>query len=407
MKTYRAAVIGASRMGGFMFGDRLADAHPYQRPYSHGAGFYASDRTDLWACADLRPEIMVEFGEKYDVPTERQYTDFREMIAQEKPDIVSVATQPENRAEIVIYAAEHGVPAIYAEKALAASLAEADAIVEAVERNGAVLNLGARRRFYPGFENMKQVIDSGEIGALKTLIMQGAGSIFNGGSHILDLTLYLNSDKPAAWVQGHVPDGDRVIQGDTLVEDPNSYHGIIQFENGVTSYALLSAGLREFEAVCEGGTVKALNDHAEFQVRHKPEGGGLLIYDEFPPFEPVSPTTGIIEDLAHSLDTGEPPRGGVRAARNGTELIIAFVESHRRGGARVELPLKDSKLRLQRPAQDTAAQVRGVEAELLSSRSGHGVRRRQAARVAWPTRGCRRMWSGADRSRQSVWPAKG
>ena len=34
---------------------------------------------------------------------------YQAMLAAERPDIVSVATQPEHRAAIVIWAAEHGV----------------------------------------------------------------------------------------------------------------------------------------------------------------------------------------------------------------------------------------------------------------------------------------------------------
>lgn len=59
-------------------------------------------------------------------------------------------------------------------------------------------------------------------------------------------------------------------------------------------------------------------------------------------------TLCLIEDLVHSLDTGEPPRGGAELARANTELIFAFVESHQRGGARVELPLAGSAYRLER-----------------------------------------------------------
>ena len=58
-----------------------------------------------------------------------------------------------------------------------------------------------------------------------------------------------------------------------------------------------------------------------------------------------------------SLDTGQPPSGGVRAARAGTELIFAFAESHVRGGARVEIPLKDSNVRLQRPPRQVLSRL--------------------------------------------------
>ena len=125
MKTYRAAVIGCSRMGAFI-DNEVTNYRGINRPYSHAAGFYAEERTDLVACADLRPSVMEEFGRRYDVPKQRQYTDYQEMIHHENLDIVGVATQPEQRADVVIFAAEHGVKAIYAEKAMAASMDEAD-----------------------------------------------------------------------------------------------------------------------------------------------------------------------------------------------------------------------------------------------------------------------------------------
>ena len=77
------------------------------------------------------------------------------MLEKEQPEIVSVATQPEHRAEIVIDIANHGVKAIYAEKAMAASMEEARAMVDAVEENGVLFNLGTNRRWHPGFDSMK------------------------------------------------------------------------------------------------------------------------------------------------------------------------------------------------------------------------------------------------------------
>ena len=121
LKTYRAAVIGCSRMGAFI-DNEVVGAPGHVPPYSHTAVFTACDRIDLIACSDLRPEVMAEVGVQFNIPTEKQYTDYKELIDKEQPDIVSVATQPEHRAEIVIYAVEHGAKAIYAEKAMAASM---------------------------------------------------------------------------------------------------------------------------------------------------------------------------------------------------------------------------------------------------------------------------------------------
>ena len=259
MKTYRAAVIGCSRMGAFIdnegvghLGRAVTDYLAHNRPRSHAASFFAEPQTDLIACADLRAEVMEEFGRRYKVPKARQYTDYRTLIEKEQPEIVSVATQPEQRAEIVIYAAEHGVKAIYAEKAMAASMDEADAMVEAVERNNVVFNLGTNRRWDTGFDKMKEIIDSGELGALRNLIIYGNGTLFNTASHNFDLVLRLNSDNPVSWVSAHLPNGDRIIDGNIVHEDPQG-QGMIQFKNGVMAYALLAQ--LGWEAICTKGSI--------------------------------------------------------------------------------------------------------------------------------------------------------
>jgi predicted dehydrogenase len=350
MKTYRAAVIGCSRMGGFI-DNEVVGAPKHVPPYSHGAGFFACERTALVACSDVREDVMEQFGLRYNVPKSSHYTDYREMIAKEKLDIVSVATQPEPRAEIVIYAANHGIKAIYAEKAMAASLVEADAMVEALERNNVAFNLGTNRRWSTAYDKMKEILDSGELGTLKNLIIYNNGTLFNTASHCIDLIMRLNNDQPALWVQGHLPDGDHIFDGDLMHEDPRG-EGIIRFANDVTAYAMLTPRNIEFEAICDNGVITAINDGMEWQVRRRipvdPQGRTGLVFTEAPDVPPASSTLRLIEDLVHALDTGEAPRCGARTALASTELLFAFIESHRQGGARVTLPLTHRTVRMQR-----------------------------------------------------------
>ena len=130
-------------------------------------------------------------------------------------------------------------------------------------------------------------------------------------------------------------------------EDPAG-QGTIAFSNGVMAHVLLSPRVGDLEAICEGGTITALGDGLEFRVRRRFPQGRQWRWEEAPPlsFVPTSTPVRLIEDLAHALDTGEPTRGGVRVAYANTELICAFVESHRRGGARVMLPLENNTLHL-------------------------------------------------------------
>lgn len=351
MKTYRAAVIGCSRIGGFIDNEVVGFEGPaMQPPSSHGGGYYVSGRTDLVACSDLREDVMEQFGNKYDVPKASQYTDYREMIEKEQLDIVSVATQPEHRAAIVIYAAEHGVKAIYAEKALAASLEQADAMVDAIERNGVAFNMGANRRWSPHFDKVKEIVDSGELGPLKSMVIYNTSSLFNSGGHGFDTISRLNSDHPVEWVQGNLPD-DSMVEGDALHEDPVG-EGIIRFANGVTAYALASGLGGAYQVICEKGAITIIDDGKEFDYRGPgpldSRGRSTIVAREFPEVKAVSTVVNIVEDLAHALDTGQPTRGGIRVGRTSLELAFAIIESHIKGGARVDMPLQRRNLTLNR-----------------------------------------------------------
>ena len=369
-ETYRAALVGCSRVGAFI-DNEFVGLPGRIAPHSHAAGYEACDRTDLVAGVDLRPDVLSEFGKRYSVGENHLYTDYREMLTEEQPDILSVATQPEQRAEIAIYAAEHGVKALYCEKPLCASLPEADAMVTAVERHGVVFNMGTNRRWHPGFIKMREVVASGDLGALQTLVIYSSNAVFNASSHHFELMQHLNGDEPATWVQGYLPEGDQSIVGDEVREDP-PVEGMFGFANGVIVYLMNGLQGREYEANCEQGLIRATYLGVDFLVWRRQSEGVRLV--DAPPavrhhrglqaelvaapplaYTPASNTLRLVEDLVKALDTGTAPRGGVRVARANLEISFGFIDSHRRGGARVSLPLQDCRLRLNRRTHDPRA----------------------------------------------------
>ena len=343
MKTYTAAVVGCGRMGGFI------DNGPGQgRSFSFAAAFGLCERTKLVAGADLRAHLLKEWGNQYEVPENKLYGDYRELIDKEKPDIVAVGTHAEDRAEIMIYAAEHGAKAIYAEKALCATTGEAEAIVDAVERNGVVFNMGTGRRWDSGFIKMKEIVDSGDLGQLETMVMCYGGGWIDHGCHVLDLCLLFNNDSPIDWVQATMSNAETGLKGNTLLEDPDG-HGIIQFENGVTAHIVYTSHPHEHQLFLSGGYLGVYNSRENWQIRRLDrESGRGLVAEKFPDVDGMNTTLAVIEDLVHSLDTGETPRGGARVAKAGMDITLGFVESHIREGAHVHLPLKDSKVKLAR-----------------------------------------------------------
>lgn len=338
---YRAALIGCSRMGAFI-DNEVTKNRSLRLPYSHAAGYEACERTDLVAGADLRHDVLEQFGARYNVSSDHWYTDYRDLIATEQPDILSIATQPEQRCEIILHAIEQGVRALYVEKPLCASVAEAEVIRDAVKANNVAFNMGTNRRYHNGYAAMRAKIDSGEFGDLRSVISFSTGPFFNTSSHFFDLLIYLNGDVPPRWVQGYVFNFAELVVGSEVLEDPAGT-GIIGFENGVFGYAVDSSRRTEFEAICAGGVITGYNNGLEFRTRThaNDESEDAPSLD----FENTSSTLNLVEDLVHALDTGKPTRGGAEVAYWNTQIIFGFIESHRRGGARVELPLTNHDLR--------------------------------------------------------------
>ena len=103
---YKACLVGCGRMGATIDDEvRHRPDSSIWLPFSHAAACVACDQTELIAVSDVLPEKAETIRQRYGAS--RCYTDYREMIEVEEPDIVCVATRPASRAEITIFAAQH------------------------------------------------------------------------------------------------------------------------------------------------------------------------------------------------------------------------------------------------------------------------------------------------------------
>ena len=154
---YRAAIIG----------------HTGRGDYGHGLDRVYADmpEVEVVAVADPDAEGLAAVGERIGV--ERRYADYREMLEKEEVELVNVCPRVVTpHAEMVIAAAESGARGIFCEKPLAASLAEADAMLAACEQQN-VKVVVAHRRANPYEQYGKQLVDTGEIGQLQVLRARG------------------------------------------------------------------------------------------------------------------------------------------------------------------------------------------------------------------------------------------
>lgn len=339
MARYKAVIVGAGRMAGTI-DDEVVTYDACSNPYSHAAGYAVFPEIELTAFADLDMAKVESLQQRYGVP--RGYQDYREMIEREKPDIVSIATPATHHREAVLFAAEHGARAIYCEKPLCCSLAEADEMVAAVESHGIKFNTGTLRRWAVPMELLHDMIARGELGELQAVITYSVGGMLHSASHFFDLMMYLAGDPELDWIQGTVPNPEFDPEAERWDDDLSGI-GQVRFSNGVMCHLLNTSMWAEFAAIGSEGAVAIMNNGMEFALRRRQYicDGAYYEYQPapFPAYERTSPTVRLIRDLLQALDTDGETRQGIRRAVNTAEITFGIIESHRQGGARVPLPL--------------------------------------------------------------------
>src|SRR5262252_4910576 len=115
----------------------------------------------LVAVADNRAEVAARFAEEYGVP--KWYGSHRDLLNDKDVAAVAVITPTNTHKEVVIEAAGRG-KAIFCEKPISLSIADATEMLDAVERSGAFFQIGFQRRFDSGYIEAKHKIDAGVIG---------------------------------------------------------------------------------------------------------------------------------------------------------------------------------------------------------------------------------------------------
>jgi predicted dehydrogenase len=258
---------------------------------------------------------------------------------------VVVTTRPEPRAEIVIELAEMGVKAIFATKPMCRTLAEADAMIQACQKNNVILSMACHLNWYNWYTNARKVIADGVIGNLRSMICHSPASLSNLQSHTFAL-FRLFAGTPAKWVFG-VLDNDQ--QAESHGDIPGS--GYIVYENGIraimNSHAERTGLSWTIEFVGEKGRIISRNAHAQFELWTAHPETNAPIQTQFPnPWYPRSSMVDAIEGVCLSIEKGVEEICPGEFGRETLEIAIAIRESHKQGNTRLDIPLMDRSLRM-------------------------------------------------------------
>ena len=384
-------------------------------------GLQAARGVELVALADVYEPNLHAAGEAYGVEVGRRYTDYREMIERERLDLVAICTQAPQHAPVAMAAAEMGVKGILCEKPIALTLGEADAMIETCARTGARLAINHQTRMIPNTFLVERLLQDGAIGELRAVRMVDKGGRPAGNSlmelltHVFDLARIYAGDP--AWVSAHLTVGEEG-SGPGRAAEPGAAQRLARLEDIVYSQtawprdrdcglvlgdrcaATFGFGPREgwhqgvtagldsyFQPIRSASTGEGSQPNVEL---HGTDGvlflggtsGGVEVFLHRGPWKPpgrlerfaapareIAPGryaergaeaphhTAMVEELTAAIEEGREHRSSGVDGRWALEMIMGTYESHRRGGARVGLPLAERDHPLERWLREEGASL--------------------------------------------------
>jgi dTDP-4-amino-4,6-dideoxygalactose transaminase/predicted dehydrogenase len=294
----------------------------------HADGYEGTGLAQLVAVSDIATKALAAALDRRGYL--RGYRDYRQMLDEIRPDVVSICTWPQHHAEAVEVAAAAGVKGILCEKPLALQLADIERMREACAGRGIKLAGGHQYRFDPAYAAAGAVVSSGELGTITQVTGFIRSSLANNGPHLIDTVRFLLGDPPARQVTCTCRRDRNEFNRGTPAED--EARGSIEFEGGI-HLELTTGDLAPafFGITIEGSRGKLEVDKNGLKVNgvlRAASSEGVYRKQQFGQF-----VRWVKGQLAAYPADFEPSRWAV-------ELVLALYESARLG-VPVALPLRN------------------------------------------------------------------
>ena len=342
---FGAAVIGTGS---------IANAHLYT--YQH------SERADLVAVADIDEARAKDAATRFEVA--RTYTDYREVLAADDIDVVSVCTPPFLHVEMCVAALEAGKH-VLCEKPIAPTLAGLDEIAAAEVASRAACGGVFQLRYGRGALQVRRLLDEGHFGRLHlgvaetlwfrdhpyyeevpwrgTWLNECGGVTVSQAVHLIDALVWFLGEPVSVFAQGGT------FRTRTEIDDTTV--AVIRFLNGaigqVTS-TVSSFGQERARLEVYGTDLTAISQGTQYDATSELFALGSPVAGEAEALqersEAETPTTSrllhraAIEDFLAALQAGEPPRVGLAECRTALQVTAAIYKSAMTG-VPVTLPL--------------------------------------------------------------------
>lgn len=323
---------------------------------------------ELAAVCDIIPAHMEELLVKHELQNDdkiKRYTDYKEMIEQIQPELVSIATESGIHAEIALFCIDHGVHVIV-EKPMAMNMKDADEIIRRSEEKGIKVAACHQNRFNIAVQKMRKALEEGRFGRLshgsihvrwnrnegyytqapwRGTWAQDGGCLMNQCIHGIDLLRWTFGDEVEEVY------GQTRQQFHDYLEAEDIGMAVVKFRNGAIATIegttnVYPQNLEETLYVFgENGTVKIggkstnnidvwdFKDETEDDLQNKGlEEATSNVYG--------NGHTSLFADMVEAIRNDRKPYVDAVAGRNALEMILAIYKSQKTG-LPVKLPLND------------------------------------------------------------------
>jgi len=346
--------------------------------FKHIEGFIDNaDKLQLTAVCDpvkkRAEEKINEYQKKIPNANIAVYEDYREMLAKQKPDIVTIATESGKHCEITVACLESGCHVI-CEKPMALSVKDADKMIASAKKNKRKLAVCFQNRFNAPVQKLRTALEAGRFGKILHGMVQirwnrneayyaeapwrgtweqDGGTLMNQCTHGIDLLQWMMGED-AVRVQAQTRRFLRPIEaedfGAAIVEFKNGAVGIIEGSADIFPKNInetLSVFGEKGSVVIGGLAVNKLETwrfadaekigDIEEKVLNPNEKDPLTVYG--------FGHSALFKDFIEAIEQDREPLISGESGKKALEIILAIYKSQKTGKP-VDLPCNFSTLEM-------------------------------------------------------------
>ena len=134
-----------------------------------GAGYFAQFHFDAWQRSPQAELVAVADKDKDKAQAACKtaaFTGLADMLAATQPDILDIILPPDQQADAIRTALDHGLKTVICQKPFCRTLAEATAVTKAASDAGLQLIIHENFRYQPWYQVMKDQLDGGHLGSV-------------------------------------------------------------------------------------------------------------------------------------------------------------------------------------------------------------------------------------------------